>query len=239
MLMEVSLYSSNSNYSNIHPIEKLLLVLISLISCSYTKNSYILVVNILFFIFLNLRARNPLKIVWQFFLASLLFGDITAVALFLQGYDLKYVVIILLRGINGAFTIAFFALTTPINHIVYVMSKWEYTRDIGDIIKTMERFIILLEGDFFISFNAIKSRGGFDGFINFIKDFGHCCGIVFRNMMIRWQDINLSLKNRCYQGRHNYNYEFRFKKLRLVFICLYIIIMIYINNIIKRYDVLL
>jgi cobalt/nickel transport system permease protein len=119
------------------------------------------------------------------------------------------------------------------------MSKWEYTRDIGDIVKTMERFIILLEGDFFISFNAIKSRGGFDGFINFIKDFGQCCGIVFRHMMIRWQDINLSLKNRCYQGRHNYSYEFRFKKLRLVFICLYIIIMIYINNIIKRYDVLL
>lgn len=229
MLMEVSLYSSNSNYSNIPPIEKLLLVLISLISCSYTKNSYILVVNILFFIFLNLRARNPLKIVWQFFLASLLFGGITAVALFLQGYDLKYVVIILLRGINGAFTIAFFALTTPINHIVYVMSKWEYTRDIGDIIKTMERFIILLEGDFFISFNAIKSRGGFDGFMNFIKDFGKCCGIVFRNMMIRWQEINISLKNRCYNGRHTYSYEFSLSKLRLISIILYLFTIITLN----------
>lgn len=229
MLREVSLYSSNSKYSNIHPIEKLLLVLISLISSSYTNNIYVLVVNILFFVFLNLKARNPLKIVWEFFFASLFFGGITTVALFFQGYAIKYVFIILLRGINGAFTIAFFSLTTPINHIVYVMSKWEYTIDIGDIIKTMERFIILLEGDFYISFDAIKSRGGFDGFVNSIKDFSKCCGIVFRNMMIRWQDINLSLKNRCYNGKHTYNYKFSLSKLGLVFIILYLFTIITLN----------
>lgn len=229
MLREVSLYSINSRYSKIHPIEKLFLVLTSLIYCSYSKSWYLILINILFFIILNLKAGNPLKIVYKFIFAVLLFGVITSITLFFQSYEMKYILIILLRGINGAFTIAFFALTTPINHMVYIMNKWEYTRDIGDIIKTMERFIILLEGDCFISFNAIKSRGGFDGFINSIKDFGKCCGIVFRNMMIRWQEINISLKNRCYNGKHTYSYEFNLSKLRLVSIILYIFTIITLN----------
>lgn len=231
MLREISLYSSNSKYSEIHPIEKLLLVLISLISSSYTNNSYALGINILFFAFMNLKANNPIKIVVKFMFATLIFGFFTSVTLLIQTYPIEQVFLVLLRGINGGMTIAFFALTTPINHIVYIMSKWEYTRDIADIMKTMERFIMLLESDFFLAFNAIKSRGGFDGFINSIKDFAKCCGIVFRNMIIRWREINLSLKNRCYQGKHNYCYIFKLDSQRLISIFVYFIIMLAFNYI--------
>ena len=48
------------------------------------------------------------------------------------GYDFIYILTLLLRGINGALSIDF-ALTTPINHIVYLMSKNKWTRNIGDI----------------------------------------------------------------------------------------------------------
>lgn len=229
MLREVSLYSNNSLYSYVHPLEKVLLLVLSLIVCSYTEKNMVLIFNILLFSIINIKVRNPFKIVCKFLFASSLFGFITAITLYLQSYEYKFILTILLRGISGGITIAFFALTTPINHIVYFMNKNEYTRDIGDIIKSMERFLIILELDFNIVFNAIKSRGGFSGTKGAIRDFGKGCAVVFRNMMIRWQEINLSLKNRSYSGRHNYSYEFSVGKIRLLSIFIYFCIMLILN----------
>ena len=50
MVREISLYSINSRLTEIHPLEKLILVIISLIGASYIHNNYILITNILFFI---------------------------------------------------------------------------------------------------------------------------------------------------------------------------------------------
>ena len=54
MIREISLYSNNSRLTDIHPLEKLSLTIISLIGASYINNNYILSVNILFFIILNI-----------------------------------------------------------------------------------------------------------------------------------------------------------------------------------------
>ena len=53
MIREISLYSNNSRLTDIHPLEKLSLTIISLIGASYINNNYILSVNILFFIILE------------------------------------------------------------------------------------------------------------------------------------------------------------------------------------------
>ena len=226
MIREISLYSNNSRLTDIHPLEKLSLTIISLIGASYINNNYILSVNILFFILLNILSKNPKSIINIFISIALFFGIFTALSLWWQGYDFIYILTLLLRGINGALSIGFLALTTPINHIVYLMSKNKWTRDIGDIMKSMERFIIIIEEDFSTTFKAIKSRAGFCGFKNSVIDFGRTCGLVFKSLIFRWREINLSLKNRCYIGRHNYYYQFESNRYRIDFIVAYCILML-------------
>ena len=229
MVREISLYSSNSCIANNHPLEKLALTMISLIGASYINDITVLICNILFFIVLNIIYKNPRSILLKFIVIAILFGMGTSLSLLWQGYDLKYILIILLRGINGALSVAFLALTTPINHIVYLFSKSKWTRDIGDIMKSMERFIIIIEDDFSSTFKAIKSRAGFQGCKNSIRDFGRACGLVFKALIFRWKEINLSLKNRCYVGKHNYYYDFKKSKINVLIIIIYGIVVIMVK----------
>lgn len=224
MVREISLYSINSRLAEVHPLEKLTLVIISLIGASYIHNNYILITNILFFIVLNIISNNPKSIIYKFIFIALFFGLFTSFSLWWQGYNFSYILTVLLRGVNGAVTIAFLAMTTPINHLVYLLSKSKWTRDVGDIMKSMERFIIIIEEDFSTIFKAIKSRAGFDGYKNATRDFGRACGLVFKSLIFRWREINLSLKNRCYVGKHNYYYEFKYKKYRVILISCYLIL---------------
>ena len=226
MIREISLYSTNSRLSDIHPLEKLSLTIISLVGASYLNNNYLLITNILIFIILNNLSKNPISIINKFIIIALFFGVFTSISLWWQGYEYSYILTLLLRGINGALSISFLALTTPINHIIFLMSKSNWTRDIGDIMKSMERFIIIIEEDFSTTFKAIKSRAGFCGCKNSIRDFGRACGLVFRSLIFRWREINLSLKNRCYVGKHNYYYQFTSNKYRIILIGIYLILMI-------------
>lgn len=226
MVREISLYSTNSKLVDINPLEKLTLTIISLIGASYINNNYLLIINILIFIILNSLSKNPISMVNRFIIIAMFFGVFTSISLWWQGYDYIYILTLLLRGINGALSISFLTLTTPINHIIFLMSKSKWTRDVGDIMKSMERFIIVIEEDFSITFKAIKSRAGFCGFKNSIIDFGRACGLVFKSLIYRWREINLSLKNRCYVGRHNYYYQFNSNKYRVVLIGFYFILMI-------------
>lgn len=226
MVREISLYSTNSRLVDIHPLEKLSLTIISLVGASYINNNYLLIINILIFIILNNLSKNPISMVNKFIIIALFFGTFTSISLWWQGYGYIYILTLLLRGINGALSISFLALTTPINHIIFLMSKSKWTRDIGDIMKSMERFIIIIEEDFSTTFKAIKSRAGFGGFKNSIMDFGRACGLVCKSLIFRWREINLSLKNRCYIGKHNYYYQFNSNKSRVVLIGFYFILMI-------------
>lgn len=224
MIREINLFSLSSKYCDIHPLEKLSLVLISLISCSYITNYYVILCNIIFFVILNVVAKNPFIVVKRFISIIGVFFIFTIITLLWQKTSIDYILLLALRVINGALSIAFLALTTPINHLVYLLSKNEYLRDIGDIIKSMERFLVIIEEDFSLTFRAIKCRGGFGSFRSSIKDFGIVCGVTLKNLMSRWREINMSLKNRCYSGRHNYSYHFKKSKFQIVGIILYLII---------------
>lgn len=228
MIKLISLYALNSRYAKVHPLEKVLLVLISLIICSYTENIYLITLNIIFFIILSINAQNPFSLVKKFLAIVTVFSIFTTINLIFY-YDIKYIVIVLLRGVNGGITISFLALTTPLNHIVYLMSKNSLTREIGDIAKSMENFILIIEKDFEITFKAMKSRGGFSGFKNSIKDFARVCSIVMKNLFLRWREISEGLKNRCYDGKYNYRYVFNISKKRMLLIFLYGVVVLIIK----------
>lgn len=231
MIREIGLYSLNSSKSHIHPIEKIGLSIISLCICSYIENYYIIIINIILFIILNIISNNPIRIVNKFIIISLIFFLFTCVTLLWQGYGYEYIFLLLIRAINGAVSISYLSLTTPISHIAYIISKYKWGIEIADIIKSMERFLILIEDDFSINFKAMKSRAGFSNVKKSISDFGKVCGLTFKSLMIRWKEINMALRNRCYIGKHNYNYKFKINNVRIVFIISYPLLVFILLNI--------
>ncbi|MBU3108439.1 energy-coupling factor transporter transmembrane component T family protein [Clostridium gasigenes] len=227
MIRLINLYALNSKYAKVHPLEKVLLVFISLISCSYTENIYLIMLNIIFFSILSINAKNPFNMIKKFLSIVIIYSIFTTITLMFT-YDVKYIIVLLLRGVNGGLTISFLALTTPLNHIVYLMSKNNLTREIADIAKSMETFILVIEKDFDVTFKAMKSRGGFGSFKKSIKDFAKVCSIVMRNLFFRWKEISEGLKNRCYNGKYNYNYIFNISKKRILLILFYGIVVLII-----------
>ena len=226
MLREINLYSSNSKLLKVHPIEKILLISISLICCSYTENIYLIVLNIILLSILNKIAKNPWSIIKKFIYISLVFSISTAITMIWQGQSLEEILLIVFRGVNGAITLSFLSLTTPINQIVAFISKYESIRDIADIVKAMERFIILIEEDFSITFKAMKSRGGFRNFKRSLNDYGKAFGLILKNIFIRWKEISLSLQNRCYNGKFNYSFTFKLNKKMMLGIISYFLIFV-------------
>ena len=227
MIRLINLYALNSKYAKVHPLEKVLLVFISLISCSYTENIYLIMLNIIFFSILSINAKNSFNMIKKFLTIVIIYSIFTTITLMVT-YDVKYIIVLLLRGVNGGLTISFLALTTPLNHIVYLMSRNNLTREIADIAKSMETFILVIEKDFDVTFKAMKSRGGFGSFKKSIKDFAKVCSIVMRNLFFRWKEISEGLKNRCYNGKYNYNYIFNISKKRILLILFYGIVVLII-----------
>ena len=223
MIREINLHARINKNNSIHPLEKLMITLISLILCSYTVNIYIICINILLISVLVLRAEIPLVIVKKFLMIGLTFSLISIIPILFIGNNTS-IVIIVLRTLNGAMTISLLSLTTPLDHIIALISKSEFLRDIGDIAKSMERFLILIEDDFNIIFKAVKSRGGFNGYKKSIRDFGYVCSLVIKNLFSSWKEIKDGLNTRCYNGRHNYSFEFSINTLRVISIIIYGII---------------
>ena len=118
----------------------------------------------------------------------------------------------------------FFALTTPIDDVLDVMAKNTWLKDICDIAKTMERFLVVINDEYLILNNSIKCRGGFDGFKLKIRNTGKMAGLLFVNTMHRWKNIKDGIDSRGYRGYMPYlEKDFDFSYLRFGGICIYIV----------------
>lgn len=223
MIREINLYASINKFSNVHPIEKLLITLIPLLCGAYTEKYEVIILNIIVMILLGFAAKIPGKIMKKFIYVAVLFVFCSVIPfLFEQQY--KVMILLLLRAINGAVAISFFGLTTPINHVVYLMSKIRWLEDVADIAKFLEAFLIIIEKDFDITLKAMKSRGCGTSYIDKIKSTSKVCGVVFRNLLYRWKEINEGLRNRCYIGKYHYSYEFTIDSKNYIFTILYSIL---------------
>ena len=94
MIKLINLYALNSKYAKIHPLEKVFLVLISLISCSYTENVYLIILNIIMFVVLSINAQNPFNIIKKFLSIVIIYSIFTTITLMFT-YDVKYIIVLL------------------------------------------------------------------------------------------------------------------------------------------------
>ncbi len=221
MFRLVSILAKNSRINHIHPIEKILLAVIPIILMGYSNSIYPLIFNILVFGILHIVCRNSFKIVWKFTLATAAFAGISSIILIFD-YGWYYSIVLVLRTMSSGICLSYLALTTPMDDILYFCAKNKYLRDISDIAKSMERFIILIEDEYVVLYSAIKSRNGFSGFSNKIRNTGKMAGLLFVNTMKRWSDIRNAINTRCYRGNMSYlQKEFDFSIGRLILILLY------------------
>ena len=221
MFRLVSILSKNSKIVHIHPIEKILLAVIPIILMGYSNSIYPLILNILVFSILHVVCKNPFKIVWKFTLAAAAFASISSITLIFD-YGWYYCFVLVLRTLSSGVCLSYLALTTPMDDILYFCSKNTYLRDISDIAKSMERFIMLIEDEYVVLYNAIKSRNGFSSLSLKIRNTGKMAGLLFVNTMKRWEDIKNAINTRCYRGDMSYlQKEFDYSIARMLLILLY------------------
>lgn len=221
MFKLISILSKNSRIAHIHPIEKILLAVIPIILMGFSNSIYPLIFNILVFSILHVACRSPFKIVWKFTLAAAAFASISSITLIFD-YGWYYCVVLVLRTLSSGICLSYLALTTPMDDILFLVSKNKYLRDISDIAKSMERFIMLIEDEYITLYKAIKSRNGFSSFSLKIRNTGKMAGLLFVNTMKRWQDIKDAINTRCYRGNMSYlQKEFDFSLVRMALVLFY------------------
>lgn len=226
MLRLIIALSKTSKLSNIHPIEKIILSIGPIVIGGFASKPIPLILNILTFILIHVICRNSMRIVIKFMLATTLFALFSSIT-FVLDYGIGYCIIILLKSISGGIGLAFIALSTPIDDILYLGSKHRALRDVCDIAKSMERFLILIEDEYITLFRAIKSRKGFDTFSLKVKNTGKMAGLLFVNTMRRWTEIRDGINSRCYKGYMPYmekKFDFSIKRLSCILIYNFILI---------------
>lgn len=221
--------SKTNRLKNIHPIEKIILFLFPLIIIGFIKNSYwIILIQLGTVISFHIILKSPKTIVLKFTSGILIFTTFTSISMIFD-QSISYIIVLILRSITGSLYTLLFSMTTPIDDVFYIGSKYKATKDLSDIAKSMIRYLILIEDEFFIIKSAMKARGGFDTVEGKIKNSAKVMGILFVNTMRRWRDISDAVNSRGYSGKTVYlEKKFDFSIKRIVLECIYIMFLILI-----------
>lgn len=226
MFKIISLLAKKSRLSKIHPMEKILLCIFPIVILGFSKNYIPLLINIIIFILLHIKAQNDFNIILKFVIAATGFALFSCIT-FIFDYGIIFCIVVLLKTTSAAISVSYLVLTTPLDDLLYICSKNNSLRDICDIAKSMERFLILIEDEYKIMYKSMKCRGGFDTFFSKIKNMGKLAGLLFINTMHRWNDIKSAINSRGYSGFMPYiKRTFNFSKIRLSYILCYNVLLI-------------
>lgn len=221
--------SKTNRLTKIHPIEKIILFLSPLIIIGTIKNSWkIILIQLGIVILLHIILKSPKTIILKFTSGILIFTTFTSISMIFD-QSISYIIVLILKSLTGSLYILLFSMTTPIDDVFYIGSKYRATKDLSDIAKSMIRYLILIEDEFFIIKSAMRSRGGFDTVEGKIKNGAKVMGVLFVNTMKRWRDISDAVNSRGYSGKTVYiDKKFNFSTKRVIFECIYIMFLILI-----------
>jgi cobalt/nickel transport system permease protein len=222
MFRTITAFSKINRLSKVHPVEKILLSIVPIILIGYTRHYYSIAINIILFLILHIVFKSPRKIVVKFTLAAAGFALISSVT-FIFDYGISFCTLIILKTLSSGISLSYLVLTTPLDDVLYFTSRIQSLRDICDITKNMERFLIIIEDEYIILNNSIKSRNGFSDISLKIRNTGKMAGLLFVNTMRKWDDIRDGIDSRCYRGSMPYlKKEFNFSYTRISCIIVYL-----------------
>ncbi len=175
---------------------------------------------------MNLISKNNKKIFIKITLEVTAFAAISSIT-FVFDYGIVYTLTLIFKSVSAGLCLSFFSLTTPIDDMLYCLGKKEYFKDICDIAKGMERFLVVINDEYNILYSSIKSRGGFDTFKLTIRNTGKMAALLFINTLSRWKIIKEGLDSRGYVGYMPYlDRNFDFSYIRFLSILSYIILIL-------------
>ncbi|MGB9977118.1 CbiQ family ECF transporter T component [Thermovenabulum sp.] len=224
MIKEVILYSTSSRGRLVNPLEKLIFVLTAVISSNYFNAPLPFAINFTVFLFLHLYFKTPFNKVMKllceiagFYFASSL--------VFLADKNIKGFLIANAKGVVNSSALTFLIFTTPVDDFLYLMSRTIFLKEIADLAKTMECFILLLEDELSLMILSAKARGGFDGFLNGIRSCAKIAALLLIDVLKRWKSIDEAISSRCFSGKIPYSKrEFNRSGKRIILICLFAIL---------------
>jgi cobalt/nickel transport system permease protein len=199
MFKEISAYSKISVLVNRHPVEKIMLSIFPIIILGFCYNYVPIIINLAVFIVLHYRYKTPKHIVAKFTVVTTIFALFSSIT-FITDYGIWKTGIIILKTLNGGLSLSYLVLSTPLDQILKVISKFKAMREVCAIAKSMERFIFIIEDEYYVLVNAVKCRGGFSGYKNRVIDGSRVAGLLFVNTLERWKDVNHAVSSRCYRG---------------------------------------
>ncbi|WP_232695654.1 cobalt ECF transporter T component CbiQ [Brevibacillus daliensis] len=119
-------------------------------------------------------------------------------------FDSKNAILVsqlLSRTLAATVCMAFLLLTTPIHQIIQVLRKWHIPEIILDLMMLMYRFLFILFATAREVWIAQKMRGGHGNMAARVKDTGRLVAMLFQKSMRRYQQMNIGLQCRGYDGQ--------------------------------------
>ena len=221
MFATITAFAKTNKLSKYHPLEKFILAILPIIVVGFSNNIRLPLINIIVFTLLHYKYRHPFIIVYKYTLGIILFVAISSIT-FVWDYGILYCIIIILKSLSAGLALSFLALSTPLDDMLYSVSRISLLRDMCDIAKSMERFIMIVEDEFNILYKSMQSRGGFNTIRLRIKSIGKLGGALFINTLRRWKEIQEAIHSRGYKGKMPYlNRDYKFSIFRFMMISLY------------------
>lgn len=129
MFRTITAFSKINRLSIVHPLEKILLSIMPIILIGFTRSYYSIGLNIIVFLVLHIVFKSPRKIVIEFTLAAAGFALVSSIA-FMFDYGISFCTLIILKTLSSGISLSYLVLTTPLDDVLYLISKNESLRDL-------------------------------------------------------------------------------------------------------------
>ncbi|GIW48646.1 MAG: cobalt ABC transporter permease [Caloramator sp.] len=228
MLKSVDMYSRNSSARYIHPVEKMLFCIVSIVIVSNCENVKLIFINSIVIIFLHIYFKTPKRLVLKYVFGIVGFSFLSAVVYSFE-LGIGILIIILFRTLFCSLMLTLLIFTTPMDDIIGTIKGVSFLRDTAEIMEMMFRFLFVLEDELMIINKSMRSRCGFLGIKAKIEDTGRLSAVLFINTLKRYREVKDALNTRCYVGRSSSLRKFSFSPKRLAFIVLYLSILTFLS----------
>lgn len=108
---------------------------------------------------------------------------------------------LLLRSISCVVCIYFFILTTPFNELIGILKKFNISDTLTEIIILTYRFIFIFLEEFEDIYKSQQLKFGYINLKNSYRSTGLLINTLFFRMMRRYEDMNISLDMKLYNGK--------------------------------------
>lgn len=220
--MEIDSYSYINRMSKIHPVEKLLFAIMTMLLCFWFDRYTNLLVVFMMFIIIVYIAKIPYKVYIKLILIPFSFLIISVLTIVINVLDDKSVAIISIKvfgafigitsdGINTAFNLTsrtlalvsclyFLTLTTPITDIVDVLEKIKIPMLFLELTQITYRLIFVLLNAAKEIYISQDSRLGYSKVKNGYRSLGFLISSLFVKSYRDSQNLYLALEARGYKG---------------------------------------